>query len=368
MQLNPVAFAQMPRQEQNRIILDLIEFAWDLNWIRDKFGEIPAWVDYKQNILQVLNDIQSEKGDYYQNRQTVNSALLHGKKTVSDIAETIPAGYQSEKWEQYQTAPQYEKLEKLKSENGKIERAKVFIESYNNKIRGFQAERDILISAEEKAIAHEKQSLTNTIERLKAEQVAAEDKLKMQDDKLQDKKALAEAKYNEQIAKLDSDVNIARDYSVRPLYVTTEIQEEIKTAEGMKLHLNEYRRMTDQQKRNEEMQTESDEFTRKIGLARELPAEILKEAVIPVAGLTVKDGIPLINGLPVSNLSEGEKLDLCVDVAISKPNALQIILIDGAEKLSDENRNRLYQKGKEKGLQFIATRTTNDSELEVTAL
>ena len=368
MQLNPVAFAQMPRQEQNRIILDLIEFPWDLNWIREKFGEIPAWVNYEQNILQVLNDIQSEKGDYYQNRQTINSALLHGRKTVSDIAVTIPDGYQAEKWEQYQTAPRYEQLEKLKAENGKIERAKVFIESYNNKIRGFEAERDILISAEEKAIANERQSLTNTIERLKAEQVAAEDKLKTLDDKLQDRTAIAISKYNEQIAKLDSDVNIARDYSSRTPYATTELQEEIKTAEEMKLHLNEYRRMMDQQKRNEEMRAESEEFTRKIELARELPSEILKEAVIPVAGLTVKDGIPLINGLPVSNLSEGEKLDLCVDVAISKPNSLQIILIDGAEKLSDENRNRLYQKCKEKGLQFIATRTTNDNELVVTAL
>ena len=59
---------------------------------------------------------------------------------------------------------------------------------------------------------------------------------------------------------------------------------------------------------------------------------------------------------------------MCVDVAISKPNALQIILIDGAEKLSDANRSRLYNKCKEKGLQFVATRTTNDSEMEVAEL
>jgi 1-acyl-sn-glycerol-3-phosphate acyltransferase len=67
----------------------------------------------------------------------------------------------------------------------------------------------------------------------------------------------------------------------------------------------------------------------------------------------------------ISNLSEGEKLSLCVDVALSKPNALQIILIDGAEKLSDENRTSLYKRCKEHGLQFIATRSTNDNELEV---
>jgi len=76
----------------------------------------------------------------------------------------------------------------------------------------------------------------------------------------------------------------------------------------------------------------------------------------------------LINGLPISNLSEGQQLDLCVNVALSKPNALKIILLDGVEKLSDKNRDALYKKCKEKGLQFIATRTTNDSELIVTEL
>ena len=113
------------------------------------------------------------------------------------------------------------------------------------------------------------------------------------------------------------------------------------------------------------LKTESDELTRKIELARTLPGQILETATLPVEGLTVENGIPLIHGLPVSNLSEGEKLNLCVDVALSKPNNLQIILIDGAEKLSDENRNKLYQNCKDKGLQFVATRTTNDSELEV---
>ena len=72
MQLNPVEFTQMSKQEQNRIILDLIEFDWDLNWIKEQFGEIPAGVDYTQNILEVLNEIQSENGEYYKARQDIN--------------------------------------------------------------------------------------------------------------------------------------------------------------------------------------------------------------------------------------------------------------------------------------------------------
>lgn len=367
MQLDPVAFTQMGKDEQNRIILDLIEFTWDLNWIREQFGELPE-VNYQQNILQVLNEIQSDNGKYYKDRQLINSELLHGGKTVTDIAKTIPANYEAAKWEQYQTAPKYDELSKIKLENGKIERAKLFKESYDNKIRGYQAELEIAVSAEEKKISTEKQDLTNTIERLKAEIVSAQDKLKTLDSKLADKKALAQATYNEQVAILEGDIQVANKYIGKIPADTTVLQDEINMAEAMKLHLNEYRRMNEQQKRNEDLKAQSDELTRKIELARKLPGQILKTATIPVEGLTVENGIPLINGLPISNLSEGEKLDLCVDVTISKTNTLQIILIDGTEKLSDDNRAKLYSKCKSKGLQFIAARTTNGDTLEVTEL
>ena len=146
------------------------------------------------------------------------------------------------------------------------------------------------------------------------------------------------------------------------------LQEEITEAEAMKRHLNEFTRMQGVLRDVDKLTADSEELTRKIELARALPAEILKTATIPVEGLTVENGVPLINGLPITNLSEGEQLDLCVDVTLSKPGMLQIILIDGAEKLSDANRDRLYSKCKAKGLQFVATRTTNQDELAVTQL
>lgn len=163
--IDPVAFTQMSEKEKNRAILDLIVFDWNLNWIKEQFGEIPDGINYDQNILQVLNDIQSENSPYF-------------------IIET------------------------------------------------------------------------------------------------------------------DTGLLINR------------------------------------RKRNDQADY----------------------------------GMPLINGLPVSNLSEGEQLSLCVDIAISKPNGLQIILIDGTEKLSAENRENLYRKCRDKGIQFIATRTTDSSEMEINYL
>ncbi|WP_303823201.1 hypothetical protein [Ruminococcus flavefaciens] len=365
LQLDPVAFTLMDEKSKNRAILDLIEFDWDLNYINEKFGEIPSWVNYEQNILEVLSDMQSENGQWFKERQNVNRDMRNKQAFIEDIAKDIPANYQAEKWETYDIGAAYKKLEQMKEHNSRIERAKLFRSNYDSKLRKLEADKMIEISAAEKAIATERETLIADIERMKAQIKASEDKLAGLSGTLQDKKELAESHYNEAKTKLDADMSIADDYINKEPYDCTELQTEVNTAEDMKRHLNEYSRMKTMQAELEELKAQSDEYTRKIELARTLPGVILETAKIPIEGFTVQNGIPLINGLPVANLSEGEQLSLCVDVAISKPNGLQVILIDGTEKLSSENREKLYSKCHEKGIQFIATRTTDAAEMEV---
>lgn len=365
LQLDPVAFTLMDEKSKNRAILDLIEFDWDLNYINEKFGEIPSWVNYEQNILEVLSDMQSENGQWFKERQNVNRDMRNKQAFIEDIAKDIPVNYQAEKWETYDIGAAYKKLEQMKEHNSRIERAKLFHSNYDSKLRKLEADKMIEISAAEKAIATERETLIADIERMKAQIKASEDKLAGLSGTLEDKKELAESHYNEAKTKLDADMSIADDYINKEPYDCTELQAEVNTAEDMKRHLNEYSRMKTMQAELEELKAQSDEYTRKIELARTLPGVILETAKIPIEGFTVQNGIPLINGLPVANLSEGEQLSLCVDVAISKPNGLQVILIDGTEKLSSENREKLYSKCHEKGIQFIATRTTDAAEMEV---
>ena len=84
LQLNPVEFTQLSRQEKNRVILSLIEFDWDVNWIREQFGEIPQGVDYSKHILEVLNDIQAENGVYFQSRQNINRDIRNKQAFISE--------------------------------------------------------------------------------------------------------------------------------------------------------------------------------------------------------------------------------------------------------------------------------------------
>ncbi len=368
LQLEPVEFCQMSKQEQNRVILDLIEFNWDLNWIREKFGEIPEGINYEQNILQILNDIQSENSPYYKARQNINRDIRNNTAFISDIAESLPENYDAEKWENFNLSEKLKELMTIKEKNAKINEARQFIASYDNKIKGYEAEKQIAISAEEKSIQIGKENLQKEVAKLQEQIKADIEKLENIDKVLDDKKKIINLEYEKKVVALDESIGRAKEFvDLKPIDIT-DLQAECDLAEEMKSYINEYHRMQDYKEQNENLEEQSQELTRKIELARNLPGEILKTATIPIEGLTVENGIPLIDGKPISNLSEGEQLMLCVDVALSKPNNLKLILLDGVEKLSDSNRKLLYNKCKQAGLQFIATRTTNDSELIITEL
>lgn len=365
LQLNPIEFMSMDKKQQNAIILDMIEYPWDMNKIREWFGEIPAWVNYEQNILSVLNDIQSENGEYYQNRRNIDRDIRNKKAFVEDIAASLPMGYEADKWRNANVGDIYRAIEKITHENSVIEKAKHMIDNRNNKMRKFQADLEIEKAAIESELGQRAAQIAEEITRLEGQIATLRQEQSGLESKKADKIQIAESNYKASVAAFESECTEYEPYAGKELRDTTELQQKAKNIEEMKAHLNEYDRMVQLQHDISELQEQSQDMTDKIEKARTLPGEILANCSIPIDGLSVENGIPLIHGLPVSNLSEGEKLDLCIDVAVQKPNALNIILIDGAEKLATDLRDKLYSKCKEKGLQFIATRTTDENKFTI---
>jgi DNA repair ATPase RecN len=368
LQLNPIEFMNMDKKQQNAIILDMIEYPWDMNKIKEWFGEIPAWVSYDQNILSVLNDIQVENGDYYQNRRNIDRDIRNKKAFVEEIADGIPAGYDVEKWENASAGDIYRQIERIQKENQNIERAKLLRDSRDSKIRKFDADREIEITALDREISNRANQIDKSIASLKEQIRAYETEKESLTSKKQDKLEVIEQTYKANVARFDAEIAEYAEYADKQPQDVATLQEQAQEIEKMQSHINEYKRMLRLQNEIEELQIQSQQLTDKIEKARTLPGEILANCTIPIDGLTVENGTPLINGLPVSNLSEGEKLDLCIDVAIQNPNGLNIILIDGVEKLATDLREKLYQKCKDKGLQFIATRTTDDDTMTVVTL
>lgn len=365
LQLNPVEFLSMSKQQQNSIILDMIDYSWDLNTIKEWFGEIPSWINYDQNILQVLSDIQSEKGEYFIERQNINRDIRNKKAFIEDIAQSIPANYDVDKWDNLSLGEAYKTIETIKNRNNQVSKARMMFQNRENKIRSIDADKEIALAALEKEFVNKEQSIDKNIADLRHQIEMLQESKKNLSYQKDEKIKVINAEHETKIAQYSSQLEAYSEYVDKEITDTSEMESEVAKAEKMKSYINEYRRMQGLEGDIEELKAKSDVLTSKINLARELPGKILEECSIPIEGLSVVEGIPLINGLPVSNLSDGEKLNLCVDVAIQNPNGLHIILIDGIERLASEMRAKLYAKCKEKGLQFIATRTTDDDDLTV---
>ena len=368
LQLNPVEFMSWDAKKQNAAILDMIEYPWDMNKIKGWFGEIPSWVNYEQNILSVLNDIQSETGEYFQNRQDINRDIRNKRAFIEEIAAAIPENYNVERWEKASTGEIYQKIERIRKENEEIQKAKILLEGRDNKVRKYEADREIRKAALNTEFGNRKTQIDKDIFRLQEQIRALETERDGLKEKLADKLAVVEQEYKANIAQYDAEVEAYTEYRGKEPQDVSSLEKGVEEMERMKSHINEYRRMQGLQQDVEILSDNSHHLTRLIEKARFLPGEILAECKIPIKGLSIKDGVPLINGLPISNLSDGEKLDLCIDVAIQKPNGLQLILIDGVEKLSKGLRDALYRKCQAKGLQFIATRTTDDDAFTVVTL
>ena len=63
LQLNPVEFTQLSRQEKNRVILSLIEFDWDVNWIREQFGAPAVYVTESRSTARPLTRLPRSASD-----------------------------------------------------------------------------------------------------------------------------------------------------------------------------------------------------------------------------------------------------------------------------------------------------------------
>jgi len=179
-----------------------------------------------------------------------------------------------------------------------------------------------------------------------------------------------EAEYSAEIAKLEGNISEQKQMAEKEILPVTELKAESDVIEKMKSHINEFRRMESLKGEMDGLKAQSNAYTEKIEKARNLPGDILKSVSLPIEGLTIENSIPMINGRPINNLSDGEKLALCVDVAVQKikDGGLNILLIDGIEKWDEQTRIIVLKKLKTMGITHILTQTTDDEDLTVVEL
>lgn len=368
LQLNPVEFSKMDTKEQNRIILDLIDFQWDMNWIKEQFGEIPPDVNYEQNILCILHDIQSEEGYYFRTRQDLNREMRNKQAFIEEIGITLPDAYSADYWQKVNLGDLYKKIETIRTKNEWIEKAKRAVSGRDNKARSYQADYEIALATIDRETTGTRNSLEKQIAEMENRIKAMRKDLETLEERKLGKIEVAKKTYDAKVAELDGEVKQYADMAKQEPESFAVLQAEAEEAEKMKAFINEYNRMLELEKNVRDLREQAGSLTMKIEKARTLPGEILKDANIPIEGLAIENGVPLINGLPVSNLSDGEKMELCINIAAQREGALKMVLLDGIERLAKTKRENVYKMLKKRGVQFVATRTTDDDKLTVIQL
>lgn len=309
LQLEPVEFLSMSEQEQNKILLNLIKFDKDKQeFIKEKFGEEIDWVDYSNSILEILNEIQSKDGKYYQTREEINRNARNEQAIVNDIAKDIPENYDVEKWRNYTLSDKYDELNKKKDYNAKIDKSIAYKENYDNTINGYRGEYDSTIANINTRKNNEKSNIENSIKEYETKILELKKDLENLDNKYGIEEMEAKGIFNSKVSKLEENIKVATEWAEKPKMETETFESELKIAEEMKGHINEYDRMIEKQSHVEILRNQSQALTDKIELARNLPGQILKEVEIPVKNLTVENGIPLVNSLPVRKFKRRRKI------------------------------------------------------------
>lgn len=214
-----------------------------MNTIKEWFGEIPQGVDYQKHILDVLKQIASEDGFYFTQRQDVNRKIRFKKQLIEETQKELPENFNADKWENYDLQAIHTQIEQARQHNAQIEKAENLKANYDNKVRGFQATREVKLADLKQQLQEEKTTLEAKRAELVAELKATEENLFNLNGKFYDKEKVVKAEYEATVAPFNEELKAFEPFLQQPKTNILPMQEEAETALKMKQLLPQYNKM-----------------------------------------------------------------------------------------------------------------------------
>jgi len=138
------------------------------------------------------------------------------------------------------------------------------------------------------------------------------------------------------IEELDAQVEVAIDVDTAKMLGDLELIEQQNEAITKANEQREIRKNAEI--KGEEMQEQSDEYTKQLEALLYKKTDALKKAKFPVEGLSVDDDNILFNGMPITQESDSKRLQIAMQIAIAKipKDGIRIIRMKDASML-DKN-------------------------------
>lgn len=403
---NPVDFLLKDEGAQTKILLSVAPLTITPN-------DVFAWtggnhpVDYSQHGLKVCRDLHDL---YYDKRKDVNAEVKAAKNEVESIK--LPAGFNPESYRNVSLRDLYGELEEARINNTAIQAAEQNVKDADEELSRIEVDTDIKrgrVAAKTKddlqdieahtvqqvnelrnKATEKRASLQVKIAELEAALKTARDELAGIDTHLQERIESLQAKkeesikaimaaeshavnelkerHDQAIAEVTSRRDVAQEVLAElSLIDLAPLETRVKEHEEMKSYVRDYDRKVEAEARLAERIAEAKRLDDVVKLLAAKPAELIKQAKLPVDGLGIDEkGNVTINGLPIKNRSGAEKIALALDIARATCGPLKVICVDGLEALDARNQAELMKQIEGDDFQYFIT-VVGDADLMVKA-
>jgi recombinational DNA repair ATPase RecF len=191
----------------------------------------------------------------------------------------------------------------------------------------------------------------------------------------------------EQIEQLEKEIAIRRqqveDYqkAIRDLEVTRDtLADEIRNTPdpdfstidnqlAQASEINKWASVVEQRNKDRgelhEIKTKHSELSGKLNKIEYYRTELIEKANMPISGLGFADGIVTYNGLPLTQASGREQIEISCAICFAENPQIRVMTIDvGWSELDAEGKEVLINWAKEKGAQIWVTKVADEPESE----
>lgn len=355
----PSSFMEKSKKEQKNILLAMIPMTINEEEFEKDFKGRKK--DTETHALEVYKNLEKE---IYEERTVVNAELKANQDAEERLSEQLPRKFDADKWEKTTLSELSKKLIESQKINENIAKGEIFLETFEKAIKEeIEKEKKEVKERFEKI---NKRALLD-LENLKKEIAIVKDVIEKGKERSDEE---LKSNINDFKAEMDVKKFKCKSYLEKHEKVDIEsLQIEIEETEAMKNLVPIAREHEKVLKECANSSKEKAILERQLENARNNPQKMLKEVKMPIEGLGVNEkGLLTINGLDISNLSDGEQWKLVCKIAMAEieknPEALKVICLDGFEKLNEEEQEKFVKELEETEFQFFITKVT-DGELEI---
>lgn len=390
---NPIDFLQKDDKQQTDILLGIIPMHLSEEMLQEWFGEVPE-VDLTKHPIEILKYL-SEKY-FYDKRTTANAKLKECENELSVQLSQLPNEYDVEKWRNAVISEKWKVVDKAKEVNKWIDEGKKLLENnesakesinnkYDLKVREQNELLEFKIDKVKKSVNQEKEVIQNDIiakennikeyekliAKLKQDIILKQQELSNIDKNVIDIKAESlknenaielksiEANREKELSEFDTRIVKAEKYIGTHEYSDIEsLEKEAEETEKMKSFITVADNVERLKATLYERETVANNLNECVEIARKKPTELIKNAVMPIKGLGIENGVITIDGLPIKNLSTSRQIKLALDIAKATSGELKLINIDKFESLDKEQKDIFISEANKDDFQYFITEVT----------